>query len=106
MLRTSAQLRVSETRQGLILGGHRGCSDSIPPSAIQVVQAPRLGSLSQRQGVPYNAQNSISSTCVGARFLGTAVDYTARAPGADTVALDAVFSNGVAHWVISMAVLP
>ena len=105
--RRSVQLRVGETMQLGVWGGHRmDCITSTPPNAVQVVQAPRLGTLSQRQGVPYVARNSISGTCEGARFYGTAVDYTARTPGVDTVALDPVFNNGVVHWVYSVTVLP
>ena len=105
--RRSVQLRVGETQQLGVWGGHRlDCITSIPPNAVQVVQAPRLGVLSQRQGVAYIAENSISGTCLGARFFGTAVDYTARAPGVDTVALDPVFNNGVVHRVFSVTVLP
>ena len=103
----SVRLRVGETQQLGVWGGHRSdCITNVPVNAIQVVQAPQFGVLSQRQGVPYIAQNSISGTCQGARFLGTAMDYTARAPGTDTVALDPVFNNGVVHWVYSVTVLP
>ena len=105
--RRSVQLRVGETQKLAVWGGHRmDCITSIPPNTIRVVQAPRFGSLSERQGVPYVAKNSISGTCSGAHLLGTAVDYTARAPGSDTVALDPVFNNGVVHWVFSVTVLP
>lgn len=107
VLRGSAQVRAGETRQLGVWGGHgRDCVTSTQPNAIQVAQAPRLGTLSQRVGAPYTAQNSLSGTCEGSRFIGTAVDYTARAAGADTVALDVVFNNGVAHWIFAVTVLP
>ncbi len=103
----SVQLRVGETRRLGTFGGHRmDCITSVPPNTIRVVQEPRLGILSERQGVPYIAKNSISGTCAGAKLLGTAVDYTARAPGSDAVALDPVFNNGVAHWVYTVTVVP
>lgn len=82
------------------------CITSVPPNAIRVVQEPRLGTLSERQGVPYVARDSISGTCEGANLRGTAVDYTARTPGSDTVELDPVFNNGVAHWLYTVTVLP
>ena len=105
--RASVQVRAGETRQIGVYGGHgRDCVTSVQPNAIQVAQAPKLGTLSQRVGVPYNARNSLSGTCVGLPFLGTAVDYTARTPGTDTVALDVVFGNGTAHWIVAVTVLP
>lgn len=107
VFRRSVQLRVGETKQLGVWGAHRSdCVTSVPPNVVQVAQAPRLGVLSQRQGVAYIAKNSISGTCLDARFFGTAVDYTARAPGVDTVALDPVFANGVVHWLYSVTVLP
>ena len=105
--RSSVQLKVGETRQIAVFGGHKfDCTTGTVPSAIQVVQPPKLGTLSQRENAPYVVQHSISGTCTGSRFLGTAVDYTARAQGSDTVAIDATFPNGQLHRVISLTVGP
>lgn len=106
-LRSSVQLKVGETRQIAVFGGHTfDCTTGTRPNAIQVVQPPKLGTLSQRESAPYVVQHSISGTCTGSRFLGTAVDYTARAQGSDTVAIDATFQNGQVHRVISLSVGP
>ena len=104
-LRSAVQIKVGETRQIAVFGGHRrDCQTGSTPDAIQVVQSPKLGALSQREGVPYVVEHSISNTCLGSRFLGTAVDYTAHIPGADTVALDGVFRNGRTHRIVSITV--
>ena len=107
ILRSSVQLKVGETRQIAVLGGHKfDCTIGTTPSAIQVVQPPKLGTLSRRENAPYVVQHSISGTCSGSRFLGTAIDYTARAQGSDTVLIDATFPNGQVHRAISITVGP
>lgn len=104
---TAATMRVGEVRQLMVLGAHRSdCVTSEAPLRIEVVQAPRLGVISERPGVPYVARESLSGTCAGARLLGTAVDYAARAPGSDSVTLDAVFRNGTARRVVTITVAP
>ena len=106
-IRTSVQLRVGETRVVGVFGGHRpDCVTSTPPTSIQVVQPPKLGVLSWREGAPYTLHNSISGTCENARFFGTAIDYTARAPGADTVTFDVALGNGSVRRIVSVIVGP
>lgn len=101
-VRSSLQLRVGETRQIAVFGGHsRDCTRSIPPE-IRITRSPTRGSVSERQDVPYVAKYSLSGTCLGASFTGTAVDYTASAPGHDVLQLDAVFENGAQHRTVSI----
>ena len=106
-VRTSVEMRVGQTRQLGVYGGHRpDCVTSVPPQAIEITQPPRLGTLTQRQGVPYTSAHSISGTCLGSQFTGTSVDYTARAPGTETVVLDVRFQNGASHREYRIKVTP
>ena len=72
------------------------------PAQIRIVTPPTRGTVSQREDVPYKARNSISGTCEGATFMGTAVDYTATSPGSDVLVLEAVFSNGLARRTVAI----
>ena len=99
---STLRLKVGETRQIGIFGAHSSdCIKSIAPG-IEILQAPVLGALTQRGDVAYVARNSIRHTCEGARFLGTAIDYTAKTVGTDHIRFDAVFSNGRAHNVVTI----
>jgi hypothetical protein len=98
----SISVRVGETRQLGVYGGHSGdCQKSIL-GQLQIVQEPRLGHLSQRDNARYIAQNSISHTCEGMTFYGTSVEYAAKSNGMDNVRFDAVFPNGTIHFVFAV----
>jgi hypothetical protein len=101
---SSISMRVGETKRLGIAGGHKpDCVTSISPE-IDILRPPTIGALSQRAGVSYVAQNSISGTCDGARLFGTEVDYTAKAIGSDVVQFDAVFQNGRLHYDATITV--
>ena len=105
--RSTLQVRVGETHQIAVFGGHKSdCVTSTPPNSIDVVQPPKFGTLSQREGAPYTSHHSLAGTCLGSRFVGTGVDYTARKPGSDTVALDGIYNNGQQHKVVTIIVVP
>jgi hypothetical protein len=100
----SATLTVGQTSQIVVFGGHSADCRTSELGKVVVIEAPQKGSVALRANAPYVAQNSLSHTCEGMPFEGTAVDYTAKAPGKDRVKLDAIFPNGTAHWVISITV--
>lgn len=95
-------LKVGETRQVGIFGGHSPDCHRALIAQVEILQSPALGALSQRDNVDYVARNSLSHTCEGDHFLGTAMDYTAKSAGADRMRFDAVFTNGRMHFVISV----
>ncbi len=100
----SVRMRVGETRSLGTFGGHdRDCMKSAPPE-IRIVRPPTLGTVSEQEDVPYVAKRSLSGTCLGAHLVGTAVRYTATAPGSETMAFDAVFKNGTDHHTVSVTV--
>jgi hypothetical protein len=98
----SRMLTVGQTSQILVFGGHSADCQKSEFGKIVVVEAPQKGAVALRDNAPYVAQNSLSHTCEGFSFEGTAVDYTAKTPGKDRVKIDAIFPNGTAHWVISI----
>ena len=99
---SALRLKVGQTGQVGVFGGHRSdCMTSIPPE-IRMVKPPALGTVSQRENVPFVNRRSISGTCLGASFMGTAVDYTATSPGSDTMVFEAVFSNGLQRRTVSI----
>ena len=99
---STLRLKVGQTGQIGVFGGHKfDCTASIPPE-IRIVKPPALGTVSQRENTPYTAKTSISGTCIGAQFMGTAVDYTATSPGSDTMVFEAVFSNGLQRRTVSI----
>jgi hypothetical protein len=99
----SAAVKVGETKQITIIGGHSSdCRTSIPGDT-SITRSPGIGTLSQRANVPYVFTRSISRACYGAHLVGTAIDYTALKAGLDHVRLDAVFPNGRARFNISIA---
>ncbi len=67
-----------------------------------MVKTPSLGTVSQRENVPYVAKTSISGTCLGTHFMGTAIDCTATSPGSDLVVFEALFSNGLQPRTVSI----
>jgi hypothetical protein len=98
----SISVRVGETRQLGVFGGHsKDCQQSIL-GQLQITQPPTLGDLSQHDNARYVAQNSMSHTCEGKTFYGTAVDYTAKSKGTDSVKFDAVFPNGTMHFAFKV----
>lgn len=104
MSRSSVRMRVGETRSLGTFGGHSGdCMRSIPPE-IRIVTPPTLGTFSEQENVPYVSKVSLSGTCLGSRFVGTTVLYTATSPGSETVAFDAAFANGTDHHTVSVTI--
>lgn len=100
---STLQLKVGQTGQVGVFSGHRSdCTTSIPPD-IRMVKPPTRGTVSQRENVPFVNRRSISGTCLGATFMGTAVDYTATSPGPDTMVFEAVFSNGLQRRTVSIS---
>jgi hypothetical protein len=99
----SATLKVGETKEMTIIGGHSSDCKTSLPGDITMTRPPAIGTLSQRANVPYVFTRSISHTCYGAHLFGTAIDYTALKAGSDHVLLDAIFPNGRAHFNISIA---
>ena len=95
-------LKIGQTKQIGVFGSHTFDCNKGFLAHIEIIQAPSHGDLSQRENVDYIARNSISHTCEGSHFLGTAVDYTAKSAGTDQVRFDAVFTNGRAHNVLSI----
>ena len=90
----SYTIKLGATKQLGVWGAHSfDCVRSIAPS-ISITKAGSLGTVSQRQGVAFTAQHSLSHTCNGQRFFGTAVNYTAKAKGHDVVKYIVSFSNG------------
>jgi len=101
---SSATLAVGQTSQIVVFGGHSADCQKSELGKVVIVEAPQKGVVALRANAPYVAQNSLSHTCEGMSFQGTALDYTAKAPGKDRVKLDAIFPNGTAHWVISISI--
>ena len=97
-----ARVKVGETRQLVVVGGHKSDCKTSVSGEVEITRAPEIGTLSQRYNVPYKSETSMSHTCYGASLVGTAIDYTAEKPGADHVQFDAVFPNGRAHYRISI----
>ena len=95
-------LRVGETRQIGVFGEHSFDCKTGSLSKVEILQNPVFGVLSRRDNVDYVARNSISHTCDGDHFRGTAMDYTANSVGTDRVRFDAVFKNGRLHLVITV----
>ncbi len=99
---STLRLKVGQTGRVGTFGGHKSdCTASVPPE-IRMVTPPARGTVSQRENVPYVAKTSISGTCLGASFMGTAVDFTATSPGSDTMVFEAVFSNGLQRRTVSI----
>ncbi len=99
---STLHLKVGQTGRIGTFGGHKfDCTASIPPE-IRIVTPATRGTVSQRENVPYVAKTSISGTCVGATFTGTAVDYTATSAGSDVLVFEAVFSNGLNRRTVSI----
>jgi hypothetical protein len=99
---STLSLKVGETKQLGNFGEHTlDCSRGLL-AQVEIIQAPALGVLSRRDNVDYVARNSLSHTCEGDHFLGTAMDYTAKSAGADRMRFDAVFKNGRLHFIVSV----
>lgn len=105
--RTSIQMRVGETRTLGTFGGHRSdCVTSVRPNTVDVTADVALGTIARRENAPYTARESLSGTCLGSHFLGTAIDFTARRPGVETVDIVPTFDNGQARRVITVTITP
>jgi hypothetical protein len=94
----SARFKIGETRRLVVVGAHKSdCKTSIY-GEVDIVRAPKLGTVSQSANAPYVVATSISGTCLGANLYGTGISYTANSPGKDFFQFDAVFPNGRAHY--------
>ncbi len=95
-------MQVGQTRQlSVVAAHHQDCSTN-NDRAVDVTTPPRLGRLTQRDNAPVVIGTSLSNTCMGAHITGIAVDYTSLAAGTDTFSFDGVFSNGRAHWDVTV----
>ena len=100
----SFSVKVGETKELIVIGAHKpDCVTSVF-GRVEIKSPPNIGAISQRDNVPYVVGTSMSGTCYGAHLVGTAVDYTGKASGRDSVRLDAVFPNGRAHYTISLRI--
>jgi hypothetical protein len=100
--RLSERVRVGETKRLYVACAHSfDCKKSLS-GEVEIKKSPSRGRLSQRCDVPYVVRTSLSHTCLGAQFLGTAVDYTASSPGPDSAEFDALFANGRLHYAVSI----
>ncbi len=103
----AVQLHVGETKTLATFGGHKSdCVTSVRANRVEVSGTPRLGIIIQRENAPYTNRTSLSGTCMGAHFVGTAIDYTARLVGSETVVITASFDNGQVRRIVSVTVDP
>jgi hypothetical protein len=100
----SADVRVGETGQLIVTGGHKSECVTSTQAEIRIVRPPRIGTLGQRYNVPYAFETSLSGKCIGAYLTGTAIDYTGNSRGKDSFQFDSIFPNGTAHFNISVEV--
>lgn len=97
----NVSLKVGTTKRLWIVSAHRSDCSSDDGRSVEVVTAPALGRISQREGVPSIVEHSLSGTCMGAHVTGVGVDYTAAQTGTDRFGFDGVFANGRVHYLVT-----
>ena len=85
----------ASTRVFVMAGFDDQCQPVAKP-AIEVVKAPRKGSVSFREGQSTTIMSSLSGKCIGQRILGTGIYYTAsgNVAGEDAFTIEARLATG------------